>query len=483
MRIGIDIDNVISNFNEELLSEYINHDKTLRNTGIINENAYYIRKGMFDWTEEEENNFYKNNIERIAKNLKVKDGAKKYIDKLKEDGHYICIITGRNNGEYQEPYEMTKQWLDNNLIRYDNLILTDTYDKEEKAIKCLENNIDIMIDDSVGNCKYCIENNIKTLLMDSPYNKFSNMPRVNNWEEIYEVINSMTKKKVILDTDMFNEIDDQFALTYLIKSLDVFDLEAITIAPFSKSGYSNAITIEEGTEKSYEVTLDILNMLNKAKYKDIVYKGATKYFKDSKESNQAVEKIIEIANKNDKTVILAIGAITNVALAIEKAPEIINKIKVVWLGGNTFLTKDNSEFNFRQDIPAVQKVFDSKVELVVIPCRNVASNLSTTIYEIKHYLNKDTELNKYLCDIFLKCKKSYMKEPKDEIGSSKTLWDLSAIAYEINSDWFKSEIISCPNILDNGLYEQTTNRHNVIFVNDLYRNKIYQDFFIKMEND
>ena len=482
MRIGIDIDNVISNFNEELLDEYIKYDKQLRNSGIINEKADYIRKGMFDWSETEEQYFYKSNIERIAKNLKVKDGAKEYIDKLREDGHYICIITGRDNGEYKEPYNMTKEWLDNNLIKYDKLILTNAYNKKEKAIKCLENNIDIMFDDSVGNCKSCIDNNIKTLLMDTPYNRFTDIPRVNSWKEFYEVISNISKKKIILDTDMYNEIDDQFALTYLMKSLDLFDLEAITIAPFSKSGYADTLTIEEGTEKSYEVTLNLLNMLNKSEYKNLVYKGATRYFKDSKESNQAVEKIIEIANKNDKTTILAIGAITNVALAIEKAPEIINKIKIVWLGGNTFLTKDNSEFNFRQDIPAVQKVFDSKVELVVIPCRNVASNLSTTIYELEHYLNKDNELNKYLCDIFIKCKKSFMKEPRDEIGSSKTLWDLSAIAYEINADWFKSELISCPIVLDNGLYKETEDRHNVIFVNDLYRNKIYQDFFIKMDN-
>lgn len=291
---------------------------------------------------------------------------------------------------------------------------------------------------------------------------------------------SINKKKVILDTDMYNEIDDQFALTYLMKSLNVFDLQAITIAPFSKSGYANTMTIEEGTEKSYETTLKILDMLDKKEYKDIVYKGATKYFKDYTQTNEAVDKIIEIANKNDKTIILAIGAITNVALAISIAPEIINKIKVVWLGGNTFLTKDNSEFNFRQDIKAVQTLFDSGVELVVIPCRNVAANLSTTTYELEHYLSESTKLNKYLIDIFNKCKKSFMKEPDDEIGSSKTLWDLSAVAYEINSEWFKLEEISCPKVLANGLYEQTNNRHKVIFVNDLFRNKIYKDFFIKM---
>ena len=146
MRLGIDIDNVISNFNEELLEEYIKHDKELRNTGIINKNADYIRRGMFDWTEDEEKRFYKDNIERIVKGLKVKDGAKEYIDKLKEDGHSIYIITGRNNGEYSDPYNMTKEWLNNNSIYYDKLILTNAYknDKHGKTEKCLENNIDIL---------------------------------------------------------------------------------------------------------------------------------------------------------------------------------------------------------------------------------------------------------------------------------------------------------------------------------------------------
>ena len=68
MKIGIDIDNVISNFNDALLNEYLLHDKKLRNSGIINKDAEYIGKGMFDWNKDEEKNFYKNNIERIAKN-------------------------------------------------------------------------------------------------------------------------------------------------------------------------------------------------------------------------------------------------------------------------------------------------------------------------------------------------------------------------------------------------------------------------------
>ena len=70
MRIGIDIDNCISNFDDVLLEEYLKHDKELRNTGIINEKPDYITRGMFDWSKEENDDFYQNNIQRIAMSLK-----------------------------------------------------------------------------------------------------------------------------------------------------------------------------------------------------------------------------------------------------------------------------------------------------------------------------------------------------------------------------------------------------------------------------
>ena len=245
MNIGIDIDNVISNFDEALLEEYIKHDNDLRGTGIVNK-ALHITHGMFDWTEKEEREFYLANIERIVKTLNVKDGAKEYIDKLKQDGHNIFIITGRDNGEYTNPVEMTQKWLKENNIYYDKLIFTNAYknDKHGKTEKCFENNIDIMIDDSVHICKDCMENNITTLLMDRVVTrKEKGMTRVKNWKEIYEFISNY-KINVILDTDTYNECDDQFALSYLIKSQDKFNIEAITVAPYSHK--TKNVSVKEG---------------------------------------------------------------------------------------------------------------------------------------------------------------------------------------------------------------------------------------------
>lgn len=473
MRIGIDIDNVISNFNDTLLTEYLLHDKELRNSGIINKNADYIRKGMFDWNENEETNFYKNNIERIAKKLGVIEGAKEYIDKLHDDGHIICIITGRDNGEYTEPYNMTKKWLEDNNIYYDDLILTDAYDKHAKTKQCLEHNIDIMIDDSVSICSDCVENGITTILMDTPYNRYSNIQRVKSWKEFYRYVLNYKKDKInlILDTDTYNECDDQFALSYLIKSKDLFNIEAITVAPYSHT--KRDLTVRDGQELSYNEILKICNWLN-FDTNNKVFKGSMDYIQNGyDEKNDAVNKIIEIALKNNKTYILGIGAITNIALAIKKEPKIVNKIEIVWLGGNELGYEDNLEYNFRQDVEAVKIVFESKVKLTILPCKKIVSELRIDINTLKKYLENKSELCNYLIERFY-------NDGYHGVQESRVIWDISVIAYMINKKWFETEQISCPNIRKDTSYEVTDNRHNITFVTKLDRNKIYKDLFNKL---
>ena len=317
MNIGIDIDNVLSNFNEVLLNDYTKHDKELRNNGIVN-NDVYIRK-MFDWSEDEEALYYKENIERLASLFEPIKDCSKYIKKLRENGHCIYIISGRDNGEYSDPYNMTIKWLKKYDIEYDKLILTNAYNHQEKADICIKNNVDIMIDDSINVCLKCSESGIKSLLFNTEYNKNEiSFTRVNNWEEIFNYINNYKKEKinVILDTDTYNECDDQFALAYMIKSQDIFNIEAITVAPYSHKERNE--TVISGQEKSYNEILKICKWLN-FDTTNKVFKGAEDYICNSyEEDNDAVNKIIEIALKNNKTYIMAIGAITNVALAIKK---------------------------------------------------------------------------------------------------------------------------------------------------------------------
>jgi len=478
VKIGIDIDNCISDFDDTLLKEYLKHDKELRNTGIINENPECLRKGMFDWTEEEEKSFYNTNIEEFAKKLKPIEDSSYYIKKLKEDGHKIYIITGRNNGEYTNPNELTTQWLDNYDIVYDKLIFTNAYDKHAKTEICLENNIDLMIEDSTRISLDLINNGIKVYTMNTRYNqKEPTLDRVSKWKEIYERISKLNKKEdnqkvdVILDTDIYNECDDQFALSYLIKSKDLFNIEAITVAPYSHT--KRNVKVKDGQELSYNEILKICNWLN-FKTNNKVFKGSMDYIQNGyDETNDAVNKIIEIALKNNKTYILGIGAITNIALAIKKEPQIVNKIEIIWLGGNELGYIDNLEYNFRQDVEAVKIVFESEVKLTILPCKNIVSELRIDINTLKKYLKNKSELCNYLIERFY-------NDGYHGIQESRVIWDISVIAYMINKNWFETKRISCPNVREDTSYETTNNRHNITFVSKLDRNKIYEDLFLKL---
>ena len=469
MKIGIDIDNVLSNFNDILLNDYLEHDKTLNNNGIIHKDEY-IRK-MFDWDVSYEQEYYKNNIERLASFFTPIEDSSKYINKLKNTGNEIYIISGRDNGEYSDPHNMTINWLKKYNIPYDRLILTNAYKHQEKADICNELGIDIMIDDSVNVCTKCSENNIECILFETPYNKKEyRFNRLGSWKEIYDYITNK-KVNVILDTDTYNECDDQFALSYLIKNQNKFNIEAITVAPYSHK--TRNVSVPEGQELSYNEIFKICTWLN-FDTTNKVFKGSMDYIQNGyNEDNDAVNKIIEVSLKNNKTYILGIGAITNIALAIKKEPRIIDKIEVIWLGGNQLDYKDNLEYNFRQDIDAVKIVFDSKVRLTILPCKDVISKLRIDINTLKEKIGNKSELCNYLIDRFY-------NDGYHGIQEERTIWDISVIAYMINKNWFKKEIISCPNIKEDTSYELTNDNHKINIIIDIDRDKIYEDLFKKL---
>ena len=101
-----------------------------------------------------------------------------------------------------------------------------------------------------------------------------------------------------------DEADDQFALSYLLKSKEIFNINAITIAPFKNEKWQG--TVSDSIDASYNEACKIFDLLG-LNDKSIIYKGCRDYLKNGyNESNSAVNKIIEIASENKKTYILAI---------------------------------------------------------------------------------------------------------------------------------------------------------------------------------
>ncbi len=281
----------------------------------------------------------------------------------------------------------------------------------------------------------------------------------------------MDRLNIILDSDVSNEADDLFAIIYLLKS-NIFNVKAITIAPFKHSKWNG--TVAESVDASYKEACKLYDYLGIHDYSNIL-KGSKDYFKNGYiEETDAIKKMYEIIKECDKTYILAIGCLTNIAVLLNNHPEVINKIEVIWLGSN-FLFGDNQDFNFKQDVDAVRYVFSSKIKLTVIPCSPITSNLLMSIYELKYELKSGNELNDYLIDRFYdRPWGPHRRWP---------LWDISAVAYMINKSWFKTMDVYAPEIGNDNKFIFVRSDHKITFVRDLKANLILDNMFEVLNGD
>lgn len=187
MKIGIDIDNTITD-TVPILKEYCK----MYNEETLNRNEPINRKGfatynLYNWTKEEDMDFCLKYLEEIVLQAKVKQNAKEVIKKLKEEGNIIYIITARKKPDFNDPYGLTEKFLKDNEIVYNKLFVG----KTDKKTFCLENKIDIMIDDEPQNIN-AVSEIIPVIAFREMYNEGcegDNIIKVDNWDEIYNIIN------------------------------------------------------------------------------------------------------------------------------------------------------------------------------------------------------------------------------------------------------------------------------------------------------
>ncbi|MCY3779187.1 MAG: nucleoside hydrolase [Chloroflexi bacterium] len=282
------------------------------------------------------------------------------------------------------------------------------------------------------------------------------------------------KARIVLDTDAYNEIDDQFALTYALLSPEQLQVEAVYAAPFHNARSSGP---GDGMEKSYEEILRLLDFLGVAA-DGFAFRGSTEYVGAARQpqDNPAVRDLIDKAlagPAEDPLYVVAIGAITNVASALLLEPEIIRHIVVVWLGGHNLNWPHTREFNLVQDVPAAQIVLDSGVPFVIVPCLGVTSHLLTTLPELQACIGGTGRVGDYLCQIFSEYR-------PDSFAASSVIWDISTIAWLINPDWAPSDIAHSPVLTDQVTWSVDRSRHLVRVASFVQRDPIFRDMFGKI---
>ena len=144
MNIAIDIDDTLTDTFEYLMpfvAEFYEKDLEELQRNNISYSNIPMEWRRYEWDLE------KSYYDKVVVRTPFKKEAARYVNLLHQMGHKIVIITGRTKTFYTDPYATTEEELKNGNIVYDRLICT--LDKNQA---CLDEQIDVMIDDLISNC-------------------------------------------------------------------------------------------------------------------------------------------------------------------------------------------------------------------------------------------------------------------------------------------------------------------------------------------
>ncbi len=277
---------------------------------------------------------------------------------------------------------------------------------------------------------------------------------------------------MVLDTDTYNEIDDQFALAYAALSPERINLQAVYAAPFHNERSTGPA---DGMEKSYEEIERVLARLGRHDLD--VLRGSMRWLPgpDTPVPSPAAVDLAAraIQHESGRLYVVAIGAPTNIASALLMAPQIAERIVVVWLGGHARHHWDTREFNLVQDLNATRVLLDSGVPLVRVPCLGVAEHLRTTEAELAAYVQGHGPVADYLYQTFADVY-------PDHFAKSRVLWDVVAVAWLIDPAFTTTALLPSPLVSEAFTFSEDPRRHLIREVIALNRDAILADLFTRL---
>lgn len=287
---------------------------------------------------------------------------------------------------------------------------------------------------------------------------------------------------VVIDTDAYTEIDDLYAIAYLLLHREKFRVKGICAAPFDKP--AKAATPKLAMEKSYDTVKDLLQRMQRS---DIpVFYGSASYLPDEQipVESPAADFMAELAmsySAEKSLYIVAIGAISNVASAILKNPAMKENCVVVWLGGHSaHLPRGVDEYNMRQDIAGARLLFGCGIPLVHVPCKGAADRFLTTQPELERWIKGKNAL----CDFLYR----YTLEEAEQYATgkpwSRVIWDVIPVAWLLSHEhgFLECAIRPAPVPGYDMEYHFEPNRHPICSVTYVRRDRLMTNLFETLAN-
>ena len=295
--------------------------------------------------------------------------------------------------------------------------------------------------------------------------------------------------KVIFDTDANNELDDQHALAYLLFNGKSFDMDLVTV---------NATFNGGDIQGHYDEALRVLQLCN-AEDKVRLIKGANSGFSEITkvwnpedfDGKEAVDAILNSTRKED-VIVVAVGKLTNIALALKKEPDFAKRTRVVWLGSNY---PEPGEYNQVNDTVALNYVLKSDIPFEMVTVRygdpSGTDAVSVTQEEINTRMpglglkasmdvtgrhgGTFSNFGDYSVSLFKYI--DYHGDPP-----SRALFDMVALAILKNPDWGNLKEIPAPILIDDVWVERPENSRKIKVWENFNKKEILEDFYGSMNN-
>lgn len=300
-----------------------------------------------------------------------------------------------------------------------------------------------------------------------------------------------TKIPVIFDTDANNELDDQHALAYLLFNGKTFDVCGVTVNATFNGGAIQAHYAEA------ERVMKLCNLAGKIP----LIAGANADFETIRkrvesanyDGQKAVDFIIEEARKKraQKLVLLPVGKLTNIALALQIAPDIKDKVRIVWLGSNY---PEKGEYNQDNDIPSLNYILEQEVPFEMVMVRYGKPSGSDAVRATPADINENMpglgptvtpvvgrhdgafkNFGDYSVDLF-KHAELHGTPP------SRALFDMVAVAILKNPKWGVTREIPAPILVDEIWQERPDNPRKILLWENFNSDFILTDFYTTMKN-
>ncbi len=304
--------------------------------------------------------------------------------------------------------------------------------------------------------------------------------------------------RVVIDTDAANEIDDQFALAWAMRRPDRLHIAGLYATPFSFAHRRPSLPLAPaddpafapagvGMARSFDEIHRVLDLLGdpiSVSAKARVFRGSEGYLRGPAQPLQsaAVDHLIATAREHTAEgpplYVMALGCVTNIASALMLAPDLVDRIVVVWTSGYpSYAPWPNTSLNLEQDLWASQWLFDCGVPLVYLPGYHVGAQLRLSLPEMQRHVAGRGAIGNELHRLYTHNPLWSILGQTGAEPYSWVIWDIICVAWLLQPDWVPSGCVGTPRLGDDLRWSADATRPPMREAYAVQRDAIFSAYF------